>query len=441
MAEHIQIGDISPRIQYSGDGVQTVFTYPFPIFVDANIEVYEDTGLKTITADYTVTGAGNSSGGTVTFVSAPAVGVVVTLLRNLAIERTSDFQESGEFRAKVINDELDKIVAGVQQVETDHGRALRLSTTDSATTTVIPDKATRSGKVLVFDSNGDPSVSTEDIAAIEGAAISAAAAAVDAAAADADATTATTKAAEAAASAALALGATTGKYDAHINISNADSPYTLASLTADTLITVTTTGGAVIINLPAASGETDNRLLGINKNGAANTISINPNGADTIGGGASFVQYDDTEWVDLYLDKANVNWQVGNLSFTSAGDGLSKAGSTITLDKTNKNTWTGPQRSTATTDNDGSFDLDVANNFKWTPSAADVLEFTNENLAVDQGGTILLVNPSAYAITKGADVACGADFLVTVSAVGTYIIAYYCDGTTTYVGNSPALAV
>jgi hypothetical protein len=181
MADHIQIGDINPRIQYSGDGSQTAFTYPFPIFVDADMEVYEDDVLQTITTHYTVAGAGDSSGGTVTFVTAPAADVVVTLLRNIAIERTSDFQESGEFRAKVINDELDKLTATAQQIETDQDRSLRLGPTDSATSTIIPNKALRSGKVLGFDDNGDPVASTTDLTDIESIATDAAASAAAAA--------------------------------------------------------------------------------------------------------------------------------------------------------------------------------------------------------------------------------------------------------------------
>ena len=156
MADHIQIGDISPRIQYTGDGVQTVFTYPFPIFADADMEVYEDATLKTITTHYTVSGAGNSSGGSVTFVTAPANAVTVTLKRQLAIQRTSDFQESGEFRSKVINDELDILTASLQQVDGDVSRSLRLSSTDTANTLTLPDKTTRTSMYLGFDANGDP---------------------------------------------------------------------------------------------------------------------------------------------------------------------------------------------------------------------------------------------------------------------------------------------
>ncbi|MBT5373869.1 MAG: hypothetical protein HOI33_08145 [Rhodospirillaceae bacterium] len=157
MATDILIYDITPRIQYTGDGTQTAFTYPFPIFADGDIEVYLDDTLKTITTDYTVAGAGDSAGGTVTILAAPLSGIVVTLLRNIPIKRTTDFQEGGEFRAKVINDELDKMTAGLQQVEVEAGRGLKLSPTDTATSVTLPDKATRLGKLLGFNAvTGDP---------------------------------------------------------------------------------------------------------------------------------------------------------------------------------------------------------------------------------------------------------------------------------------------
>ena len=42
MAEHITIGDVAPRVQYVADGAQAAFTYPFPIFDDADLEVRLD---------------------------------------------------------------------------------------------------------------------------------------------------------------------------------------------------------------------------------------------------------------------------------------------------------------------------------------------------------------------------------------------------------------
>ena len=156
MADHIQINDVTPRIQYSANGTQTDFTYPFAVFADADLEVYEDAARKTLTTHYTVSGAGDTGGGTVSFVTAPANGVVVTLRRTIAIQRTSDFQQSGELRASVINDELDTLTAAVQQVADDVARSVRLKPTDPTGSFELPDKATRAGGILGFDANGDP---------------------------------------------------------------------------------------------------------------------------------------------------------------------------------------------------------------------------------------------------------------------------------------------
>ncbi len=89
MTEYIQIGDVSPRIQYVGNGSVMAFTYPFPIFEDTDLLVYLDAVLQT--TGITVTGAGETAGGTATFDTAPAFGVVVTLSRRVPEKRTTDF--------------------------------------------------------------------------------------------------------------------------------------------------------------------------------------------------------------------------------------------------------------------------------------------------------------------------------------------------------------
>lgn len=161
MAEHIQIGDVGPRIQYAADGEQTEFTYPFPIFVATDLEVYLGGVLQE--AGYTVLGAGLSTGGLCVFDAAPADGAVVTLRRRLAIARTADFQESGDFRAKVINDELDRLVAMVQQVADDAKRTLKLAPTDGDAEFMLPVKEDRKGKVLTFDAEtGEPAAQSTD---------------------------------------------------------------------------------------------------------------------------------------------------------------------------------------------------------------------------------------------------------------------------------------
>ncbi|MCF3628161.1 hypothetical protein L2D05_03330 [Alphaproteobacteria bacterium LMO-S08] len=154
MADHIQIGDITPRKRYVADGVQTLFTYPFPIFKAVDLEVYLDGALQE--TGYEVSGAGHDLGGEVTFGTAPTMGVAVTLRRRLTIARQSDFQESGAFRARVINDELDFLTAALQQVADDTRRALQLSPTDPDAVLTLPDRAARGGTFLAFDAEGKP---------------------------------------------------------------------------------------------------------------------------------------------------------------------------------------------------------------------------------------------------------------------------------------------
>ena len=77
-----------------------------------------------------------------------------------------------------------------------------------------------------------------------------------------------------------------------------------------------------------------------------------------------------------------------------------------------------------TTDNDGSFDLAVGNDFKCTSAGDLALTFTNA--AAGQSGNIMFVNGSNHTITAAATVAINADVLTTISASGTYHLSYFC---------------
>lgn len=101
-------------------------------------------------------------------------------------------------------------------------------------------------------------------------------------------------------------------------------------------------------------------------------------------------------------------------------------------------TYTAAQRGTVTTDNDGSFDMNVTNNFKCTPTGTFALTFTN--ITAGQSGFVLLVNTGGYAVTAAATTKVGASFLATVSTAGTYLLSYWTDGTNVYVTASGALS-
>lgn len=101
-------------------------------------------------------------------------------------------------------------------------------------------------------------------------------------------------------------------------------------------------------------------------------------------------------------------------------------------------TFTASQRGTVTTDNDGSFDMSVTNNFKCTPTATFSLTFTN--ITAGQSGYVLLVNTGGYAVTAAATTKVNTSFLTTVSTAGTYLLSYFTDGTNVYVTTGGAMS-
>ncbi len=149
MTEHIQIKNVRPRVQYIGDGTQTVFPYAFGIFEDSDIEVYLN---ETLLEDgYTVTGAGSSTGGSIVFDTAPVADTQITILRNLSIERVSDFQDGGELRAKVLNHELDYQTACMQQIAEDLNRSMVLPKFASSVNMQLP--TPEAGKAILWNAD------------------------------------------------------------------------------------------------------------------------------------------------------------------------------------------------------------------------------------------------------------------------------------------------
>lgn len=155
------VQDITPRIQYVATGGQTIFPYPFPIFDDGDLVVDIDGTVSVITADYTVSGAGDDNGGNVTLTAGATAGQIVTIYRDIPIERDTDFQQNGPWRSAAINDELDRMTLVDQQLELATTRALRVNVNDEADfdDLILPSASSRASRFLVFDANGNPTVS------------------------------------------------------------------------------------------------------------------------------------------------------------------------------------------------------------------------------------------------------------------------------------------
>ena len=160
----LTVSDTNPRVQYTATSSQTVFAYGFPIFLAADLKVYQDTTLLTLTTDYTVSGAASSSGGNVTLGTGATTGDIITIYRDLAVARSSDYQTGGDLLAETLNDDLDKLVMMVQQSEFDvSNRSIRFGQfVTGLPLNEITDNATdRANKVIGFDSTGQPIATTE----------------------------------------------------------------------------------------------------------------------------------------------------------------------------------------------------------------------------------------------------------------------------------------
>ena len=148
---------------YSGDGSTTTFAYAFKIFADADLQVIirSSTGTettKTLSTHYTVTNAGNDSGGNVVFTSGniPASGETVVIRRNLTQTQGTDFVENDPFPAESHESALDRLTFICQAIQEELDRAFKISKTNTITSPEFTDSASdRASKVLGFSVDGN----------------------------------------------------------------------------------------------------------------------------------------------------------------------------------------------------------------------------------------------------------------------------------------------
>jgi hypothetical protein len=163
------ISSTTVRNSYSGDGSTDTFTYNFKIFQNSDIQVIIRSTdgtetIKTITTHYTVTGAGVSTGGSVIFTSGniPTNTQTVVLRRNIPQTQAIDYIANDPFPAESHEEGLDRATMAIQQLQEEVTRSLKLSKTNTMTSTEFTVGATaRANKILAFDTNGELSVTQE----------------------------------------------------------------------------------------------------------------------------------------------------------------------------------------------------------------------------------------------------------------------------------------
>lgn len=153
--------------QYLGDGLSKAFTYPFMILEDGDIAVYitppgeidnPTLNKKILNIDYTVQDAGNKNGGTVTFVTAPALNSVITLSREIEASVNTNFANASTFNGT----NLDNAFLRATLVEQENRTYAKFRNLSLRITSYIPDAYEYNYTQLPIPGNGQIWIGTEN---------------------------------------------------------------------------------------------------------------------------------------------------------------------------------------------------------------------------------------------------------------------------------------
>lgn len=147
------------RNDYPGAGSVGPYPFTFKVFAATDLQVIKrsTTGTETILAypaAFSVLGVGNAAGGSVTLVTALAVGEQLTIRRAVPLTQATDLRNAGTFFPEVHEDQFDRLVAIDQQQQDQLDRSLRISPSFSPTTYDLMLRELTAGKVVTGTGTG-----------------------------------------------------------------------------------------------------------------------------------------------------------------------------------------------------------------------------------------------------------------------------------------------
>ena len=166
----IDISNNAARVNYTvaQGATQTSFSVPFEFFNDADLSVYVDDVLKTITTHYTVSG-GDGSTGTITMsVTGASGGSTVVISRSIAIERTSDFVTGVDINRAALNTQLDTLTAIAADNKDKANRSITAPNSEVNPSLELPNVDSRKGKLVGFDETTGALITTATLSDVAG---------------------------------------------------------------------------------------------------------------------------------------------------------------------------------------------------------------------------------------------------------------------------------
>ncbi len=163
------LASTTSRVTYTGNNTTTAFSFPYRFLANSHLTVslVSATGAETVQvldSDYTVTGAGETAGGTVTMTTAPTSTQELIIERIVPITQATDLRPNDRFPAETVEQVFDKLTMIAQQLADRVGvletNAFNLARTDDGVPvwSTLLSMANRKGKYgFFFDATtGDP---------------------------------------------------------------------------------------------------------------------------------------------------------------------------------------------------------------------------------------------------------------------------------------------
>jgi len=150
-------------LRYAGNGTADTFAYQGVVFATSDLVVHlEDAdgnaAEQTLNVDYTVTGVGLLSGGSVVFTTPPASGETVSIRVSVPTTQPQSIRNQGSFLPEIHETAFDRLTRQVQKLERQLSFAMRLPDYGPEVDMTIPSLANRKGKFWAhFDATtGEP---------------------------------------------------------------------------------------------------------------------------------------------------------------------------------------------------------------------------------------------------------------------------------------------
>jgi len=148
------------RNDYLAAAGQTVFAYTFQILLSSDVKVLQNGTALTLNDDYSVSDVGVAEGGNITLISGAASGDKISIYLAMPIDRTTQYQNAGDFLALDVNGDFDKAYIAMNQLQTDIKRSVGLKDQDPTVDMTLPLQASRANKFFKFSSTGVPQAVT-----------------------------------------------------------------------------------------------------------------------------------------------------------------------------------------------------------------------------------------------------------------------------------------